>query len=147
VKKQKSLFAPYIFIPLLFLLMGHLDMKPWCGELADKLTTSWGKNYGWVLLWIKMQLTFAVIWATNLSLHELHVCWQSGTIVDDGAGLYTVILDPFWSLCHCVNTSYLLNLQLILSQLCIGSHLNNNIIASYTKSNYKTILIIITSYI
>ena len=49
-------------------------------------------SYGHVLMWIKVSLAFAVIRATNLCLCGSRVHWQSGTSIDDGAGLPNVPL-------------------------------------------------------
>jgi len=44
-------------------------------------------------MWICVHLAFAVIRATNLCLRGSCVHWQSGTSIDDGAGLPNVSLD------------------------------------------------------
>ena len=60
-------------------------------RLAEKLSSRWEKSYGEVLGWIRARLSFAVIRATNLCLRGSHVRWQSGTGIDDGAGLPAVM--------------------------------------------------------
>ena len=49
------------------------------------------KSYGEILGWIKARLSFAVIRATDLCLRGSRVRWRSGTGIDDGAGLPTVM--------------------------------------------------------
>ena len=59
--------------------------------LAEKLSARWEKSYGEILGWIKARLSFAVIRATDLCLRGSRVRWRSGTGIDDGAGLPTVM--------------------------------------------------------
>ena len=61
-------------------------------RLAYRLSSTWSKSYGHVLMWIKVRLAFAVVRATNLCFRGSHVRWRSGTGVDDGAGLPYVSL-------------------------------------------------------
>ena len=60
-------------------------------RLTEKLSAGWEKSYGEILGWIKARLSFAVIRATDLCLRESCVRWRSGTGIDDGAGLPTVM--------------------------------------------------------
>ena len=60
-------------------------------RLVEKFSTGWKKSYGEILGWIKAQLYFAVIRATDLCLRGSRVRWRSGTGIDDGAGLPTVM--------------------------------------------------------
>jgi len=80
------------FTPFVVLVDGALGHE---ALLKDCLYSGWGKSYGHVLMWIRVHvhLAFAVIRATNLCLRGSHVCWQSGTSIDDGAGLLNVTLD------------------------------------------------------
>ena len=43
------------------------------------------KNYGNMLMWIKVCLAFAVVQVTSVCFHGSRVRWQSGTSTDDGA--------------------------------------------------------------
>ena len=61
-------------------------------RLADHLSSAWGKSYGYMLMWIKVHLAFSVVRATNLCFCGSRVLWQSGTGIDDGAGLPYVSL-------------------------------------------------------
>ena len=58
--------------------------------LAEKLSAGWERSYGEVLGWIKAQLSFAIVRA-DLCLRGSHVCWRSGTRIDNGAGLPVVM--------------------------------------------------------
>ena len=60
-------------------------------RLAEKLSAGWERSYGEVLGWIKAQLSFAIVRTTDLCLRGSHVCWRSGTGIDDGAGLPVVM--------------------------------------------------------
>ena len=59
--------------------------------LVEKLSAGWERSYGKVLGWVKAQLSFAIVMATNLCLRGSHVRWRSDTDIDDGAGLPVVM--------------------------------------------------------
>ena len=59
--------------------------------LVEKLSTGWERSYGKALGWIKAQLSFAVVRATDLCLRGSHVHWRSGTGIDDGPELPVVM--------------------------------------------------------
>ena len=61
-------------------------------RLADCLSSAWGKSYGHMLMWIKVRLAFAVVRSTYLCFRGSHVRGQSGTGIDNGAGLPYVSL-------------------------------------------------------
>jgi len=98
-KKHKYLSAAELrhasFTPFVVSVDGALGHKAlmFLQHLAERLSCSWDKSYGHVLMWICVHLAFVVIRATNLCLQGSHVCWRSGTSIDDGAGLLNVTLD------------------------------------------------------
>jgi len=73
-KKHKYLSAAelcIVFSTLFAVLvdeaLGH-EALVFLQHLAKRLSSGWGKNYGHVLMWIRMHLAFAVIRVTNLCL-------------------------------------------------------------------------------
>ena len=60
-------------------------------RLVEKLSFRWERGYGKILGWIKSQLSFTVIRATDLCLRGSHVQWRSETDIDDRAGLPDVM--------------------------------------------------------
>ena len=61
-------------------------------HLADQLSGAWGKRYGYVIMMIKVYLTFTVVQSTNLCFRGSCVHWQSGSSTDVGADLSHVSL-------------------------------------------------------
>ena len=96
-KKRKYLTAAEArrgsFSPFVVTVDGALGPKAvlFLRCLAEKLSAGWEKSYGKILGWIKARLSFAVIRATDLCLRGSRVHWRSGTGIDDGAGLPTVM--------------------------------------------------------
>ena len=58
-------------------------------QLAQKLAHKWDKSNSEVLEWMRAQLSFAILRATNLCLRGSHTKWRSTIGTDDGAGLPT----------------------------------------------------------
>jgi len=98
-KKHKYLSTAELchapFTPFVVLVDGALGHEAlmFLQCLAERLSYGWSKSYSHVLMWIRVRLAFAVIRATNLCLQGSHLCWRSGTSIDDGAGLPNVSLD------------------------------------------------------
>ena len=72
-------------------VLGH-EALMFLQRLAERFSVGWGRSYDHMLMWIRVRLAFAVIWATNLCLHGSRVHWHSATNIDDGAGLPKVSL-------------------------------------------------------
>jgi len=81
-----------LFVVLVDEALGHKALM-FLQCLAERLSCGWSKSYSRVLMWIRGYLAFAVIRATNLCLQGSCVHWQSGTSIDNGAGLLNVSLD------------------------------------------------------
>ena len=67
-------------------ILGH-ETLIFLQDLADWLSGAWSGSYSHVLMWIKDILGFAVVQAVNFCFHGSSVHWQSGTSIDDEAGL------------------------------------------------------------
>ena len=75
---QRASFSPFVLS--VNGAMGH-EARLFLNRLADKLSATWGKHNGEVLGWVRARMCFAVI---RVCLWELHICWKSGTGIDDG---------------------------------------------------------------
>ena len=59
-------------------------------HLAQKLAQNWEKSNSEVLGWMRAQLSFAILRATNLCLRGSRTKWRSAFGMDDGAGLPSI---------------------------------------------------------
>uniref|UniRef100_A0A1X7SGV4 Uncharacterized protein n=1 Tax=Amphimedon queenslandica TaxID=400682 RepID=A0A1X7SGV4_AMPQE len=61
-------------------------MQQFLKKLADKLSLKWSRNYSITLHWIRTNLSFALVRATNLCIRGSRSRWK-GLGTDDGSGI------------------------------------------------------------
>ena len=82
------------FTPLCFSIDGFMGRESKCflKRLADRLSTVWNLPYSQSMTWVRTQISFAMLRATNLYIRETLYKWR-GMCTEDGSRINPTIVN------------------------------------------------------